>query len=191
MQGPPEGVTSLLRQWAAGDDSARDRAIGLVHAELIQLAARYLRGEREGHTLQPTALVNEAYLRMTSLVDRDWQNRAQFFAMAAHLMRQVLVDHARQHRAQKRGGGLASIQLDESIATPGSDARGLNLLDLHDALTELEKASPRASRILELQAFGGLSIEEIMAAMELSQSTVARELRLGKAWIYDFIHQRS
>jgi RNA polymerase sigma-70 factor (ECF subfamily) len=163
----------------------------LVHSELIQLASGYLRSERASHTLQPTALVNEAYMRMVSIVDRDWQNRSQFFAMAAHLMRQVLVDHARQHRAQKRGGGLANLSLDESIATPGSDSRGLDLLDLHEALEHLEKASPRTSKALELQAFGGLSPQEIATTLDVSLSTVARELRLGKAWIYDFIQQRS
>jgi len=188
----PPSVTALLHRWSSGDAAARDEAVALVHKELVHLAARHLRGERAEHTLQPTALVNEAYMRLIALSDRDWANRAQFFAVASHLMRQILVDHARARHAGKRGGEKAgAISLDDTILSPASgDRRGLDLLDLHEALSELEKASPRTSRILELQVFGGLTVSEIASTLEISAATANRELRIGKAWLYDFIHRR-
>src|SRR5947199_2469836 len=155
----PEGITQLLVDWSKGDQKALDKLMPLVYSELRRQAGNYLRRERQGHTLQPTALVNEAYLKLIDQKNARWQNRAQFFGVAAQLMRRILVDHARTHQAQKRGGSdqqrLSLTNVDRVAEKPEVD-----LLALHEALNELAELDPQQARIVELKFFGGLSIEE-------------------------------
>jgi RNA polymerase sigma-70 factor (ECF subfamily) len=178
---PSEGVTELLVEWGKGDQAALDKLMPLVYQELRRLANNYLRRERANHTLQPTALVNEAYLR---LVDQKnvWQNRAQFFGVAAQLMRRILVDHARLHQAEKRGGSdqqrLSLTNVDRAINKPEID-----LLALHEALNELAEVDPQQSRIVELKFFGGLSIEETAEVLEIGHATVERDWKVARAWL--------
>jgi RNA polymerase sigma-70 factor, ECF subfamily len=173
---PPE-LTALLRAWARGDDGARERLFPLVHGELRRQAARYMRRERRGHTLQPTALVNEAYLRLAGADGLDWQGRAHFFAIAARVMRQVLVDHARRRRAAKRDVRPVTLEDAEAPAVP------LELLDLESALNELAALSDRQAQIVELRYFGGLGVDETAQVLALSESTVKREWRTARAWL--------
>jgi RNA polymerase sigma factor (TIGR02999 family) len=179
---PPESrqITALLRDWRNGDEQALERLIPLVNDELRRLAARYLRRERPDHTLQPTALVNEAWLQLIGQ-QQDWQSRAHFMGVAARLMRRILVDHARTHAAMKRGQGAAALPLDEALAVPGSTAPDVIALD--DALHDLAKLDERKSRIIELRYFGGLSMEEMAEVMSLSVATLRREMRLAEAWL--------
>jgi RNA polymerase sigma-70 factor (ECF subfamily) len=174
-------VTALLHAWSRGDLQARDRLLPLVYAELHRRAAACLRHERAGHTLQPTALVNEAYLR---LVDQrvQWQNRAQFLALASQMMRRVLVDHARRRNMTKRSGKWVRVTLAEQVAE--MPARDVQLLDLDRALTRLATFDPRASQIAELRFFGGLSLEETGHVLGLSVATVEREWQAARAWLY-------
>jgi len=172
----------LLREWKAGDASALDKLTPLIYNELHRLANSYLRRERPDHTLQPTALVNEAYLRLVDQRTPDWQNRAHFFGVAAQLMRQVLVDYARSHRSEKRGAGLKMLPLDEALTFTAEKADELLLLD--EALDKLSKVDPRKSRAVELRFFGGLSIDEISDVLNISVATVGRELRMAEAWLY-------
>ena len=177
----PEGITQLLLKWSAGDSAALDELMPLIYNELRQLAKNYLRRERPGHTLQPTALVNEAYLRMVEQRDAKWQNRAQFFGVAAQLMRRILVDHARARSAAKRGGLQYAVSLskaDRIEAGPDVD-----LLMLHEALNELAKIDPQQSRIVELRYFGGLTIEEAAEVLNVSHATVEREWKMARAWL--------
>jgi RNA polymerase sigma factor (TIGR02999 family) len=178
----PDGITQLLLLWNDGDQTALEKLMPLVHSELRRLAGNYLRRERPGHTLQPTALVNEAYLRLVDQRKAKWQNRAQFYGIAAQLMRRVLVDHARQHKAAKRGG---SDQKRLSITSAGalSDKPDLDLLALHEALEELATVDPQQSRVVELKFFGGLSIEEIAEVMNLGHATVERDWKMARAWL--------
>jgi RNA polymerase sigma-70 factor (ECF subfamily) len=178
----PDGITELLFLWNGGDQTALEKLIPLVHSELRRLAGNYLRRERPGHTLQPTALVNEAYLRLVDQRKAKWQNRAQFYGIAAQLMRRVLVDHARQHNAAKRGG---SDQKRLSITSAGalSHKPDLDLLALHEALEELATVDPQQSRIVELKFFGGLSIEETAEVMNLGHATVERDWKMARAWL--------
>jgi RNA polymerase sigma factor (TIGR02999 family) len=178
----PHQVTLLLREWKAGDNSALDKLTPLIYNELHRLANSYLRRERPDHTLQPTALVNEAYLRLVDQRTPDWQNRAHFFGVAAQLMRQVLVDYARSHRSEKRGAGARMLPLDEALTFTAEKADELLLLD--EALGKLATVDPRKSRAVELRFFGGLTIEEIANVMEISVATVGRELRMAEAWLY-------
>lgn len=173
-------VTQLLTQWRSGDRTALDRLMPLVYNELRVIAARYLRKERAGHTLQSTALVNEAYIR---LVDSraDWQNRAHFFAVAARIIRGLLVDHARARLASKRGGASLSLSLDEAIAVP--DNREVHIIAVDDALTSLSRMDKQQGRIVELRFFGGLTIEETSDVLQISPSTVKRDWILAKTWI--------
>jgi len=174
-------VTTLLRAWRAGDAGARDRLIPLVYQELHRRAAAYLRHERRDHTLQPTALVHEAYLR---LVDQDraaWQNRAQFFGVASQIMRRILVNHARRRRMAKRSGRWARVTLDERVAFTMPD---VDVLDLDGALSRLEQFDPRKSRIAELRFFAGLSLEETARVLEISVATVERDWQAARAWLY-------
>lgn len=176
---PP--VTALLQAWSAGDTTALDRLIPLVHAELRRLARRYMRRERSGHTLQTTALINEAYLRLVDAHTVDWRNRAHFFGIAARVMRRVLVDFARERSYRKRGGGSCRVTLDESLLiaqTPDAD-----LVALDDGLNALAEVDPRKSRAIELRFFGGLSIEEAALVLDVSPETVKRDCRLAKAWL--------
>jgi RNA polymerase sigma factor (TIGR02999 family) len=175
-------VTTLLRAWRDGDSSARDRLVPLVYDELHRRAIAYLRRERRDHTLQPTALVNEVYLRLVNQRRAAWQNRAQFLAVAAQMMRRILVDHARGGRMAKRSGRWLRVTLSEGIA--GTGAPDAELLDLDAALTRLSEFDPRKSQIAELRFFGGLSLEEIGHVLGLSVATVERDWQAARAWLY-------
>jgi len=181
MSPQPQPVTQLLRQWSGGNKEALDELMPLVYAQLHKLATNCLRGERPGHTLRATALVHEAYLR---LVDADvaWQDRVHFYAVAARLLRRILVDHARTQHREKRGGGVDKVSLDEAVMIgPASDA---GIVELDDALESLAKLDPRKSEIVVLLYFGGLTYDETAAAVGISAATVHRELTLAKAWLY-------
>ena len=178
-------ATALLIAWGAGDDRARERMLPLVYDELRRLAAGYLRRERPGHTLQPTALVHEAYVRLIDQRQVDWSNRAQFVGLAAVMMRRILVNHARDRVADKRGAGAEHVPLTvagEPMGTPE-----LDLLDLHDALERLAALDTRKSQIVELKFFGGLTIEEIAEAVQVSRATVEREWKFARAWLFNAI----
>jgi RNA polymerase sigma factor (TIGR02999 family) len=178
---PAEDVTTLLIEWGDGKRSALDRLMPVVYGELRRVAARYLRRERVNHTLQPTVLVHEAYLKLADQRRAHWQNRTQFYAIAAQLMRRVLVDHARRHAAAKRGAGRTQ-QLDSSI--PVTATRDVTVLALDESLRRLAAVDPLQARIIELRCFGGLTIEETAEALDISIDAVKREWRLGKAWLY-------
>jgi RNA polymerase sigma-70 factor (ECF subfamily) len=174
-------VTQLLQQWSNGQEQALDRLVPQIHDELRRLAASYLRKERPDHTLQPTALVNEAFLKLVDQRAARWQNRAHFFGIAAQAMRRILVDHARGHAASKRGGALRKVPLDDAIAAgPPVD---VDLLALDEALTRLAAMDPQQSRIVELRFFGGLTMEETAEVMHISPATIGREWRMAKAWL--------
>ena len=181
MPTPPAGITQLLVAWGHGDEAALNRMIPLVHLELQQIARRCMHTERGGHSLQPTALVNEAYLRLVDVQQMNWQNRAHFLAMAARLMRRILVDHARTKGCDKRGGGAARITLDDALVVPNEPGR--DLVALEDALEALARVDERKSRMIELRFFGGLSVEETAAVFDVSADTVKRDWRLAKAWL--------
>jgi len=175
-------VTLLLQNWRRGDSSALARVAEIVDRELHRLAASYLRRERPGHTLQPTALVNEAFLRLMDQNEtQDWECRAHFLAIAAQHMRQILVDHARRNKAAKRGAGATMISLDD--ASPASNPRSVDLLDLDAALEKLAAVDARKARAMELKFFGGLGMAEIAAVLSISLKTVERDVRLGAAWL--------
>jgi RNA polymerase sigma factor (TIGR02999 family) len=183
--GPRPGdptITDLLARWRAGDERALESLVPLVYAELRSLAHHYLRQERPDHTLQSTALVHEAYVRLVGHEPPTLQNRSHFFGVAARLMREILVEHARGQRAAKRGGGAPTIALDEI----GEVARrvDIDLLQLDDALTELARFDERQSRIVELRFFSGLSIDETSEVMGISPATVSREWTTARAWLY-------
>lgn len=173
-------VTRLLREWAEGNQQALDELMPRVYAELRQLAARYLRHERPEHTLQPTALVHEAYLRLVDQGSPSFQNRSHFFGVAAHLMRQILVDHARRRQAGKRAG--RKVSLDEAVTL--APDRGGALLALDEALSKLQEFDDRKCRAVELRYFGGLKVEEIARALDVSPATVQRDLRMAEAWLH-------
>lgn len=174
-------VTRLLQQWTVGGEDALDKLIPPVYAELRRLAASYLRRERRDHTLQATALVNEAYMRLVAQRDVDWQSRVHFLAIAAQCMRRILVDHARTRRSQKRGGDARRVALDDDLVV--TEDRWTALTHLDDALTELAQVDERKARIVELRFFAGLSIEETAAALHVSPGTVMREWTFTKAWL--------
>jgi RNA polymerase sigma factor (TIGR02999 family) len=174
-------VTRLLQAWSHGKDAALEELLPLVHQELRRLARRYMFGERPGHTLQATALVNEAYLRLVNSRQVNWQNRAHFFAISAQLMRRILVDYARARGYQKRGGGVPKVTLDE--AWMGPREKGHDLVALDDALEALAGVDPRKSKVVELRFFGGLSVEETAEVLKVSPDTVLRDWRLAKAWL--------
>ncbi|HKP35287.1 MAG TPA: sigma-70 family RNA polymerase sigma factor [Pyrinomonadaceae bacterium] len=184
---PRENVTQLLVKWSEGDQKALDQLMPLVYSELRRLAGNYLRRERQNHTLQPTALVNEAYLKLIDQKNAHWKNRAQFYGVSAQLMRRILVDHARQHQADKRGG---SDQQRLSITSAGQLGEAqlavepaLDLLALHEALEELAAIDPQQERIVELKFFGGLSIEETAEVMGIGHATVERDWKMARAWL--------
>lgn len=174
-------VTQLLQDWSEGDQKAKDELFGLIYKELRRTAAAYMRHERQNHTLQPTALVNEAYLKLLGKSGTSWESRAHFYGVAARAMRQVLVDYARARSAEKRGGGKQVLPLDEALAW--AEERDIDLIALDEALQRLEKVDLRRSVIIELHFFGGLTIEQTAEVMDISDATVKRELRLGKAWL--------
>ena len=178
---PSEGITQLLKRWSDGEEKARDELMPLVYDELHRLAATYLRRERREHTLQPTALVNELFLKFSEQHSMSWRNRAQFFGVAAQLMRRILVDSARAHRASKRGGDRFCVSL-KNIAAFGEQPDA-DLLALHDALNSLEEIDPEQARIVELRFFGGLTIKETVEVMGISHATVEREWKLAKAYL--------
>lgn len=175
-------ITDLLARWNSGDASARDALIPFVYDELRKIARRCLAGQRRSHTLQPTALVHEAYMRLARRDSAHWQDRMHFFALAAKIMRQILVDHARKHAAAKRGGNALTIALDEFPAT--SKQPQLDLLALDDALKQLGALDPRQCRIVELRFFGGLSIEETAQVVEISPATAKREWATARLWLH-------
>jgi RNA polymerase sigma factor (TIGR02999 family) len=174
-------VSKLLLNWGQGDQAAREALIPLVYDELRRLARRHLRRERPGHTLQSAALVNEAYLRLIRQDQPQWQNRAHFFGVAAQLMRHILVDHARNRLAGKRGAGAPRLSLDSQIALPRQ--REVDLVALDDALNQLAALDEQQSRVVELRFFGGLSIEETAVALDVSPATVKREWATARAWL--------
>jgi RNA polymerase sigma factor (TIGR02999 family) len=173
-------VTVLLAEWAKGDAQALERLTPLVYNRLRQLAASYLRKERQGHTLQPTALVHEAYLRLVDQTNPNWQGRAHFYGVAARLMRQILVDHARQRRAVKRVGGVR-VSLDQALSFQKERSADLIALDL--SLNALEKIDARKCKAVELRYFGGLSLEETAEVLDVSLMTVRRDLKMAEAWL--------
>lgn len=178
---PTNEITHLLLRWSDGDQAALDELMPVVHTELHRLAHSYLRRERPDHTLQPTALINEAYLRLVKQDFPEWQSRRHFYGVAAQLMRQVLVEHARARRADKRGGGGQKYSLDEAISF--SDGQASELVALDDALVALAKFDERKVRIIELRYFGGLSLEETAESLGLSIATIGHEMRLARAWL--------
>ena len=182
LSGTASDVTALLKPWGSGDLAARDQLMPVVYQELRRRARAYLRRERAGHTLQPTALVHEAYLRLIRQDRIAWQNRAQFYGVAAQMMRRILVDHARAHRMEKRSGRWARVSLADVAAAP--QAPDVDVLDLHTALEELAGFDPRKSQIAEFRFFGGLSLEETGHVLDISMATVEREWQAARAWLY-------
>lgn len=178
-------VTQLLAAWQVGDSAALDALTPLVFDELRKLAGSYMRRERPGHTLQATALVNEAYLRLAGIENKDWRSRAHFFAIAAHIMRQLLMEHARGRNAQKRGGGLRPVQLEEALVVGVEQDE--ELLNLDAGLSALAAQDERKARMLELRYFGGLELNEIAEVTGVSVATVGRELRIGLAWLHRYL----
>lgn len=174
-------VTELLTRWSSGDTSAREALVPLVYNELRRIARRCLTGQRSDHTLQPTALVHEAYLRLVRYDSIDWRDRAHFFALAAQIMRQILVDHARKQTAAKRGGNAVTLVVNEASAV--AKQTSLDLLALDDALKQLASLDPRQSQIVELRFFGGLSIEETAQAVNISPATIKREWATARLWL--------
>jgi RNA polymerase sigma-70 factor, ECF subfamily len=182
-------ITQLLREWAAGDQHALEQATELVYAELRRIAVAYLRQERSSHTLQPTALIHEAYLRLARIEPTNFEGRKQFLALAARIMRQVLVDHARQTGAAKRGGDLTKIQLADTLAFGSSDkSNSFEFLVLDQALSRLAELSPRKAQVIELRYFGGLGVVEIGEILDVSPATVSREQRLAEAWLAEALN---
>jgi RNA polymerase sigma factor (TIGR02999 family) len=177
-----EEVTQLLDNWSNGDQAALDRLLPLVHEELRRIAHKHMKRERPNHTLQTTALLNEAYLRLVDQRGVRWQNRAHFFAITAQMMRRILIDYSRQRGYAKRGGGMRLVSLDEAAALAREGTAGLLLLD--EALTSLAAFDPQQSRIVELRYFGGLTVEETAEALGLSVGKVKREWTTAKAWLY-------
>lgn len=179
-------LTGLLVEWAQGDKAALDRLTPLVYDEIRRIAHREMQREREGHTLQTTALINEAYLRLAGSQNVDWQNRAHFFAVTAQVMRHILIDHARRRRYVKHGGEAQRVAFDVAIdeAVVMSRPRAAELVALDEALDELAKLDPRKSRVVELRYFGGLSLEETAEVIDVSLMTVRRDWRAAKAWLY-------
>jgi RNA polymerase sigma factor (TIGR02999 family) len=178
-----------LKEWSSGDSSALDQLMPIVYAELRAVAARYLRRERQDHTLQATALVNEAYLRLIDQKQVQWQNRAHFLGVAAQMMRRILVDHAKSHHRAKRGGGARKVSLDEAMAF--SNERADELVELDEALTALAAFDERKCRVVEMRYFGGLNVEETAEVLQVSLITVARDWKLAKAWLYTHIEDNS
>jgi RNA polymerase sigma factor (TIGR02999 family) len=182
MTDTPDSVTELLAEASRGNADALDRLLPLVYHELHAIAARYLRREKPGHTLQPTALVNEAYLRLVGQREVTWQNRAHFFGVAASMMRRILVDHARAHRAEKRAGGLARVTLNEANL-PAAE-RDVDLIALDDALADLAARDAKLARLVELKFFAGLTTKEVAEVLGVSSSTVEREWVAARAWLF-------
>lgn len=189
---PADEITRLLQAWREGDDDALARLIPLVENELRRLAKLYLSQERRDHTLQTTALVNEAYLRLIPQQEKDWQNRAHFIGVAARVMRRTLVEYARKHQAQKRGGGAVVISLTELDWLPQTPEMELiDVIALDEALIRLSAEHPRPGRVVEMRFFGGLTEEEIAEALAINKATVVRDWRFAKAWLYRELTRRN
>lgn len=184
-----DAVTSLLAKLSEGNQDAVKQLVPLIYEELHRLAAHYMRGERQGHTLQTSALVNEAYIRLAGVHNIDWKNRGHFLGTAASVMRHVLVDHARSRDAQKRGGAETKIPLDEALICQNED--WWQVIEIHDALTRLEQYDPRQCRIVELRIFAGLDVEETAAVLALSPRTIKREFRMAKAWLHGELSKKA
>ena len=182
MSLPPHDVTQLLVAWSEGDQSALNELTPLVHEELHRLAHNHMRRERQGHTLQTSALVNEAYMRLIDQRNVRWQNRAQFFSIASRLMRRILVDHARSHHYAKRGGGIRPVSLDEAAIV--AQERAAELVALDEALKSLASIDPRKCQVVELRFFGGMTVEESAEVLGVSAATVMREWSTAKAWLH-------
>jgi RNA polymerase sigma-70 factor (ECF subfamily) len=182
----PHRVTQLLVQWSHGDNAALAELTPLVYEELRRVAHHHLSGQRSGHTLQTTALVNEAYLRLADQTNPRWQNRAHFFAVAARAMRQILVSYARTQQAQKRGGGALKVDLDEAAFV--SPAESKEIVDLHEALEQLSALDSRKAQVVELKYFGGLNYDEIAEVLKISRVTVRRDWEFAKLWLYTELH---
>ncbi|HEU0253565.1 MAG TPA: sigma-70 family RNA polymerase sigma factor [Pyrinomonadaceae bacterium] len=178
----PHQITQLLAEWSDGDQSALDELYPLVYEELHRLARRYMSRERKGHTLQTTALINEAYVRLVDQRNVHWANRSHFFAISAQIMRRILIDHARRHAYAKRGGGAHQVSLEEA-ATVVPD-QSLDLVRLDEALKSLAEMDPRRSQVVELRYFGGLNNEEIAGVLKVSENTVTRDWNMARAWLY-------
>ena len=184
---PTADVTALLRKWTAGDKSAIEQLTPLIYGELRRLAHRHLRRERRDHTLQSTALVHEAWLRLVDQKQAQWQDRAHFFAVSGQMMRRILVDHARAQHREKRGGGAPVLVLDEGIDIPRE--RSLELIALDDALHDLARLDARQSQVIELRFFGGLSVEETAEVLKISAQSVLRDWKLAKAWLRHYLQE--
>jgi len=185
---PPSSPTALLLAWGRGDQAAFDQLVPLVHEELRRIARRHMGRERGEHTLQPTALVNEAYLRLIDVKRIKWQNRQHFFAMASRIMRRVLVDAARARRFHKRGGGAPMVSLHDTLDVSKEPDR--DLAELDDALNALSDVDPRKAQVVEMRYFGGLSVEETADALQVSSATVMRDWRLAKVWLLRELSRR-
>lgn len=183
----PQEITQLLADWGSGNRSALEKLLPLVHAELRQIARRQMSQERPGHTLQATALMNEAYLKLLGQEGFEWHNRAHFFAVCAQIMRHILIDYARAHARDKRGGGAIKISLNDADAALMAGEKAEDLIALEDALSFLERVDPQKGRIVELRYFGGLSIEETADVLKISPRTVRREWQRSKVWLYRMI----
>ncbi|HYJ88889.1 MAG TPA: sigma-70 family RNA polymerase sigma factor [Pyrinomonadaceae bacterium] len=183
----PQEVTRLLAEWGRGDRAALDKLFPLVHDELRRIASRQMKKERGGHTLQATALVNEAYLKLAGREGFEWHDRAHFYAVCSQVMRHILIDHARGHARDKRGGGAIQVSLNEVAVMPAEQAGDFVALD--EALRALEAIDPQKGRLVELRYFGGLSIEETAEVLKISPRTVRREWRRAKAWLYRMISE--
>jgi RNA polymerase sigma-70 factor, ECF subfamily len=180
---PQHEITQLLAEWREGNQSALDELYPLVYDELHRLARRYMSRERKGHTLQTTALINEAYVRLVDQKNVPWANRSHFFAISAQIMRRILIDHARRHRYAKRGGGAQQVSLEEAATVVMPDQSG-ELLRLDEALKSLAEMDPRRSQVVELRYFGGLNNEEIAGVLQISENTVTRDWNMARAWLY-------
>jgi RNA polymerase sigma factor (TIGR02999 family) len=187
MAANAQEITQLLLKWSKGNTAALEDLVPLIYPELRRLARRYMRQENPAHTLQTSALINEAYLRMIGQQGVEWHDRAHFFAVAAQVMRHILIDHARKYQVAKRGGGLLRVSLDQTVLA--SQERALEFVALDDALTKLALIDVRKSQIVEMRFFGGLTIEEIAEVMKLSSITIKREWRAAKAWLHLEISQ--
>jgi RNA polymerase sigma-70 factor (ECF subfamily) len=182
----PQQVTALLNEWSHGNEAALDELIPLVEVELHRLARKYMSRERAGHTLQTTALVNEAYLRLAQAQDVRWQNRAHFFAIAARIMRRIMIEHARKRQQLKRGGGAMRITLDEGAIV--ADERSAELLALDEALEVLTAKYPRKADVVELRFFGGLTVEDVAVVLKVDERTVKRDWEFARAWLHQRIN---
>lgn len=182
----PQEVTQLLADWRQGDDGALSELTPLVYEDLRRLAHRYMQGQRPDHTLQTTALVNEAYLRLADQTNPEWKTRAHFFAVAARAMRQILVNYADSYRSQKRGGGALKLELNEAALV--SPAQSQQIVELHEALERLAVLAERKAQVVELKYFGGLNYEEIAEVLKVSPITVRRDWEFARAWLYGELH---